>query len=633
MILALLACTGRFPPSESDTVKETGEAPSLPEAMSVALLDRDNLLLPFDVAVDAAGRRAWVSGLITPTVAEVDLDAAALVAIHTLPALPGFPELAVDGLGTAWLSGGSNLPLARLHGGESPRQVDIELGAVNEVVGLPGGGALVAGTRGRDTPMVLRVDAEGATLAERQPAGLVVAAVAVADGVAIVVNALEEGVWIEVVDADTLEVSATCPISTTRNAIAPLPGGRYVLTSNRTTTVTDCTDEIEVERGTENRDPVVDGDTIWILDRIGDEAPNQGIARGYTADLAPTTEFRTGKNSGYGGRDAQTGLLWMNSEGTTEVQAYDPLAGTLTHAVDVGQHLETPAVDPEVPGVAWVSARLSGEVLRIDLVTGDVRRSEEALGWPVSPVLAEGSLWVMDQLSTVLWELDPDTLVTRRRLDLGLDENVQLNFDTLAFHPGRGTFFLAAAQENALLELDLDGAVLGRWALAGEPIEDPDLTGITQVVIDGDAVLTLRTQDGIVTRIDPDLPDPVGFVELDAAHLFLVQYDTLPWAAFVDGGILWLGSAAFDAATLLARPELDLPFTRVLGRTSAGGFVGWHAEEGAVAVVDAGGEEVASAPLVASTYGDPMPVWTEGWGGYAVYLRLDRAEVHAVALW
>ena len=95
----------------------------------------------------------------------------------------------------------------------------------------------------------------------------------------------------------------------------------------------------------------------------------------------------------------------------------------------------------------------------------------------------------------------------------------------------------------------------------------------------------------------------------------------------------WKRSPAVLKNTLQARPDLDVPLTRVIGRTDDGGFVGWRQDEGTMAVVDAAGTDVASAPLVASTYGDPLPVWVEAWGGYGVYLQLDGAAVHAMALW
>jgi hypothetical protein len=356
------------------------------------------------------------------------------------------------------------------------------------------------------------------------------------------------------------------------------------------------------------------------------------MARWFDADLQPTrAPFATGKNSGHGDIDTETGTLWLNSEGTTEIQGFDPETGARTHRVRIGLHLESALVDPDTPDVVWTTGRLSETVARVDLRAHTAITSEALEGWPVSPVLADGSLWALDQLTQEIWSYDPDTLAVRDHLDLGLPDNALLTFDTLVWHPGRGTLFLADSQENVLLEIDpASGAELGRWPLAGDPVTDPDVTGRVQVIVAGDLLFAVRSLDGQLTRVDPDETEPT-FLALPRAIARELAYTTLPsplWSP-PDGSVLYVGGHAFDPDTLDEDPAGLRDVSRILG--GAGHvLVGWNAGDDAVVAFDASGDEVTRTTLPTITLEDPAPIWDPA--GHVIYLDNDAGAVRVATL-
>jgi hypothetical protein len=164
--------------------------------------------------------------------------------------------------------------------------------------------------------------------------------------------------WIDLRDTTTLAVTATFPAPFVGNALTALPDGVWALVANTEVAVVDRAGTVVTRAlGTENKEAVALGDdTFLLLDRIGAETSgtrNAGVARRVDLALAErSAPFTTGKNSGFGGYDPVLGRVWMNSEGTTSLQAYDPATGTRVADVPLGVHLESVVTDEAQPGVA-----------------------------------------------------------------------------------------------------------------------------------------------------------------------------------------------------------------------------------------------------------------------------------------
>ncbi len=597
-----------------------------------------NLLLPYEVAVDPPRRRAWVSSLIDPVIAEVDIERGRLVEVHALDLRrASLPTPESDGTGITWLVAGEGQPLVRIDGARrSVTHVDTGIPTLRHVAGLPAGGAVVTGTTRAGRPVIARVRRDGGVEARSELDGVGVAVAVNAAGTRVA--ALSRGEdpalapWIDLRDATTLASVGLLPAPFVGNAVTALPDDAWAIVANTQVAVVDAAGGVVVRTvGTENKEAVALGDdTVLLLDRIGADAigtRNAGVARRLDATLADRAGvFRTGKNSGFGGFDPVLGRAWMNSEGTTSLQAYDPTTGARVADVALGVHLESVATDETRPGIAWVSGRLSGTLARVDLVAGTVLASPEQVGWPVAPVVADGSVWVLDQLSQTLWELDPDTLVARAHHDLGLPENSQLNFDDLAWDADRGVFWVTAAQQDLLLRVGRDGTVQGTWRLPGALLSDE--LGVLDVAVDAAGVVVYRTQDGVLTTFDPQRT-VFTTTTLAPAQVRALAFDTLPRVLALDPDrvTIWLGGTAWDRRALVPTGRV-LDVDRVLS-VDAAGVVGWQDGASRVVRLDAAGTEVAAAGVIVAEGTDPAAVWSPGWAR-AVYLDPSGARVVAV---
>ncbi len=242
-------------------------------------------------------------------------------------------------------------------------------------------------------------------------------------------------------------------------------------------------------------------------------------------------------------------------------------------------------------------------------------------------MVADGSLWVVDQLSQTLWELDPDTLVARAHHDLGLPENSQLNFDDLAWDADRGVLWVTAAQQDLLLRVGRDGVVQGSWRLPGDLL--PDQLGVLDVAADAAGVVVYRTQDGVLTTFDPQRA-VFASTTLAPAQVRALSFDTLPrvLALDPDGGTIWLGGTAWDRRALVPTGRV-VTVDRIL-EVDADGVVGWQDAASQVVRLDAGGNPMATLSVTVTEATDPATVWSPGWGR-AVYLDPAGARVVAAS--
>jgi len=613
---------------------DTVVPPDKPQAMEHYLLDEGepNHLLPLYVDVDVESRRAWCLSRLLGTVAQVDLDAAELIRI-----LPRYEStssalrLKGDGPDVVWQLRSGPPPLLRIEADTGHmRAVDVGLSGATDLLRLDEDRLLVTGEieGGSNALLVLDALLEVAQTEEVEATPLQLEMAG--DGA---FGVLMQGGRVDVRDAETLELLRTCTSPflghTVGNTLASLPDGNFVITQDTSVGLVRCDDDdpVEIDEGTENWDVLTDGDEVIVLDRIGGDEPNWGEMRRYDADLDLVGDATpTGKNSGYGGLDGD--LVWMNSEGSSDLWAIHADTGDLVHRVQTGLHVESLAADPDRPGRVYASGRLSDLLMWVDMDTGDTLTAEIDFHWPVVPVVADGKLWVLDQLDADLHALDLETLESLGAYDLGLSTNVSLTLSDMALHADRGTLFVTHGWDNQLVEVDpADGAVVGRWDLGGEVL-DKDESGRLEVLVGPSEVLTVRSADGRVTRIDPDQADAVDTAAPVAEQI--PQQTRLQYAALSeDGTLLYIGPYAIDTATLEHDVDRDVGWTFAAGQYD-GTWIAWRADDVSILTVDADGVITSVAPteIVAGAQA-PEFHYVGEWEQRLLFTDLRRAGILA----
>lgn len=594
-----------------------------------------NLLLPHDVIVDRARGHAFVTSLIAATVAQVDINTGTLIGVWQLDDLePDLPEPAVDGLGLVYMSGQRDLPILDVATGLISHH-EVGVAKIENVIGQPDGVVVTGTSIATGLPVAVRVGHDGVVLKTATLGAPAVAAV-LADGeaaIALLENVSHDISQVEVLDPTTLEVLRTCPANSSGITIAQIADGRFVLPHNDGIGEARCDGGVAASLtiGTENKGAFAVGDGVIVLDRIGTDqgaGQNWGIARTFDADLNPIgPDFSTGKNSGLGDVDT-AGTIWTNSEGTSEVWGLNPTTGAVVGRIRVGVHLDNAIVSPDAPGIAWVTGRLSQMVARMDLRTGDIVSSQAVDGWPISPTLIGQSLYFLDQFDQTLYAYDRDTLEQTAHFDLGLGQNVTLNFDSLFADPATGMLYITDAVDNVLIEWDPgQESEVRRWALAGEAVDNPDLAGKLQLLVAPDRIYTWRSVDGVLTAVDPATGDVVSMQAPSEMVLALNNQATpAPLWAPEDGSRLFVGGHAYDPHTLVEIASEEIGVDQILGE-SAGQIIAWRVEQGDIVVLDSEGQQVGGVALEPSDLMDASPLWAPDWGGRIVYLNNQKGAV------
>jgi hypothetical protein len=608
--------------------------PDKPTALEHYLLEEgeSNHLLPLYVDVDVQSRRAWCLSRLLGTVAQVDLDAAEL--IRVLPRYESTSSalrLKGDGPDVVWQLRAGPPALLRIEADSGHmRAVDVGLAGATDLLRLDEDRLLVTGELETGGYALLVLDG---LLEVAQTEGVEVAPLQMEMGQDDTFGVLMQGGRIDVRDVDTLQLLNTCTSPfmghTVGNTLASLPDGDFVVTQDTTVGRASCDggEPIEIEEGTENWDVLVDGDEVLVLDRIGGDEPNWGEMRRYDVDLDRVGDpLPTGKNSGYGGLDGV--LAWMNSEGSSDLWAVHADTGELAHRVQTGLHVESLAVDPAHPGRVYASGRLSDLLIWVDMDTGEALHAELDFHWPVVPTVADGKLWVLDQLDADLHALDLDTLDELATYDLGLSTNTSLTLSDMALHPDRGTLFVTHGWDNELVEVDpADGTVVGRWELGGEVL-DKDESGRLEVLIGPNEVLTVRSVDGRITRIDPDA---AALVDTAAPVSELIPKQTrLQYAALSeDGTLLFVGPYAIDAATLEHLDAQDRGWTFAALQID-GSWIAWRGDDVSILTVDSSGAVTSVLPteIVAGAQAPEFHYAAE-WEQRLLFTDLRRAGILA----
>ncbi len=554
-----------------------------------------NHVQPFEIAIDPERRRAFSTSLASRTVGIYDLDWSAVVAMVPIGPRPlVYPDVAVDELGVAWITSFGHPPLIRLEPDTGERSFpESGVSLARRVAAVPGGGAVVLGVDRDDRSLLIRHDPDGAVGASTSLDVAGLGLVPLAGGRVGVLSADGGAGTLEIRELTDLELLDSFEIPFPASRGAELADGTVLVTSRTKVGRAGCGGEPGVvwESGIENQDVVAlpDG-TALVLDRIGPDDPNLGVARRWGRDgPVDTTGFATAKNTGYGALDPDTGRIWANSEGTSEVVWLDPEARTVAGELRTGTHLDGVALDPEREGGVVLTGRLSDTVLRLEVF--DAAARGEQVPWPFSPVVdpERERIWVLSQTTATVHGLDRASLAVEERFPTGDPPNGLLTFGGLALHPERRTLLVAESSADALIELDpTGGAELGRWPLGGPPIDDPDLIGqLALHPLPGeDAVFVCRTTDGRVQRIDLVSGDVrTAWLGADVLGALGEGNAVGSVALLPDAGLLYVGGTALDTGTLDRRPDADRNVLRIVGPDPTD-------VAGAIIAVDPGGRRL-----------------------------------------
>lgn len=554
-----------------------------------------NHLLPQHLALDAGTRRLVVTSHAMPALAWIDLDKQALDRVTLLPRHGQSLRtegVALDPHGVAWIAYADPPALVRVDD-EQTAPVSVGLTAAQAVGARQGGGAFVLGSRG-DEPLLVAVDALGHPVGERQLGVMPLGFTVDEAGAPVLVRAIAPipgSLALQGLDPDTLEDAWSCEAPsrhappTTRGHLSWLGERRALLTWDGAMLWASCMGWSYTELGSENRSAVPVGEGALVFDRLDGESENPhlaGRARPVNARLHRTgTGFPTGKNSAWSVGDPQTGLVWFNVEGSTEVWAMDPVRGERKAVVPTGLHLEFVLPEPKGSG-AWFTGRLSDLVGHVD-GQGGLARVDGAVQWPVAPTLLDGRLYVLAELSSQVVEVDPTTLQPLRTLSPGLPANGNLVFSYMAASAERGTLLIAEASSNRLVELDPGtGAVVGSWELAGAALDDPDRLGRLELRTFAAGAITVRSSDGAATLVHWDQPRAVAKATLPVdVRATASEIDGLQRLSLqAVGGLTYYGGAAFQLTDLGRREDRDLPASLVLGPWGPAVLIWRHDSDG-----------------------------------------------------
>jgi hypothetical protein len=604
--------------TDSTVVTETGETGSTPPERIVESLNQTGFLehlLPTGMAVDPGNGLGFSVSLSMPTLSVFDMNNGELLDVVDLEYQPAYPRISVDGQGTLWLSNSRN----DAGFGYSPTtQEKIELPAgfakTNDVLGLPGGGAVYVGVLADGSSVVRSLGGDAHQVAQSlYPDELLRTVVVAKDGIGVLAVSPDGSARVVVLGPGNLEEISVCDGLRGGSFMVQLPDESWVVSDTNTLFHSDCSGgTTSVTIGNENHQIFVINNEIVLLDRIGEPAvagESWAVMRHLSLDLEVLPEIqRLGRNSGFGGYDPRLEQLWVNSEGTGEVWAIDVSTGEVNNRLRLGTHLDQMAIDPSQENIVWVTGRLSSSVVRVDLTSGERVYSNNEIDWPVGPVFAEGSLWVVDGLSSGLFQLDPETLTIERVVDLNLPENPLLAINDMAWSEARSTLFLTHGATNILYEVDpVAGEILSNWTLAGELITDTEQVGLLEIFIDGDFVYVARLFDGEITRIDPDVSGSAvtgRLADEELAELSGLSWDLL----FVEGDSLFFGPFSFDTVGLRRTPENDIAATHIIGRGTHGRY-GWSLDWGQLMLLNESGGASSGVDFTSDAGGVPNFVW------------------------
>ena len=566
-----------------------------------------NHLLPVKAALDTTHRRFYSLSSVNSTVAEVDIDSGTHVTNHPLDYDLRTPSIAVDGAGVVWVGRSGNPFMLRL----DPTSGDVTEvggdGTVLTMAPLSDGGVIVVVSTDDGSSRLYRVSADGGVDDSMALEGVFKALEWTPEGDRLVgLRYPTDGGSPSLVELRpdvepwSFFEGATLPIDA--QGVVPLESGA-VAAYDRSSVVrvdSDGTVGLAVELGDQLAEGFRLADGLFaLIDRNAPElygGPLSGLAWVLDDELSqPTPPVRVGLNSGYGGYDPEDGLVWVSAEDSSSAYATDPNTGQERFNVPLGKHVEWIVPDPDMPNVNYFTGRLSSLVGAINVHTGEVLALHTGVRWPVAPAYTDELLWVVDQESSVLTALSPDTLEVVAEVDPGLGVNGTLTFNSLGIHPQRGTLVLAQADADVLVEIDPDGGgVLGTHALGSPIAPEPDTQGRLEVFFAGDVAVVLRTTDGVLTAVDLDSGAVVAMGRLDSQTVDDLRREGVlqQLAMDTEQSVAYAGGFAFEPTTLETLAEWDLAADLLLWKNGDDQWLGWADQQ--IVVIESDGSTSGS---------------------------------------
>lgn len=606
LMFLLFACQGAPVTDgslDTDNAIDTGESgpPDTGELWGPEVLDLYdyeglNHLLPTELLVSSGNRLAYSHALNSDTIAVLDLDTKALVAVHEVPGV-GQVEL-YDGGKLIYVTRSSSPPIQTLNPTTGASQaLVVGLESVNGVLRLSETKTAMAGETADGSHILQINDRENdhARLAFEVLPEVPRALLDAGNGeIAVVMGQRLEPGLIEFRSKSDLSLLRSCTAPFGAGGASLTQEGDVVLATTSQIGLAPCSETLParepqiLELGEENMDVIQSPAGMLVLDRVGEENRNWSIARLFdvsAGELDLKSSFTTGKNSGRGGRDLQTGLVWMNSEGTTEVWAMEPATGVLRVAMPTGLHIESIAAS-DSKGVLLVSGRLSSLLARVDFVTGSVEVLEHTLSWPVAPVFYDGNFYVLDQLAGTLHIFEGASLTQGAQLDLGWDKLDTLTMSDAVLLPDRGSLLLSNGAVDEVVEVDLATFSIAGRTVLGAPL-DRDDPGRLELHPMGNGALAVRSFDGRIVKINlesgvPQIFKPLTDVLEQRSHM---QFSELS----KDESLLYVGPFAVETQGWTLQNDQERDWSFPVESREDGSWVGWRQSDSLLFQVGADG--------------------------------------------
>lgn len=641
MILLLFLACGRLgttdsspQDSESGVDTDTGLLWGQEDVLDLYAFDGENHLQPTTLLVSSINRQAYSYAQGSGSLAVVDLDSRALLGAHSVPGSGGV-EL-FDG-GKAVYVRRQTPPLQLFDPADlSFEALVVGLETVTGVLQFSETKTAICGTS-PDGSYMLQVHDRSKDHARlsfkvlpEAPRGLLKI-----DGqhLGVVMGQSSETSSIEIRAKADLSLTRSCPAPFGSSAFALTPEGDVLLATKGLIGLAPCSETLEsrevevLELGSENLDVLQSPSGMIVLDRVGEENPNWSMARLFDTSagtLELLRSFQTGRESGSGGRDNTTGLIWMNSEGTTEAWASDPKDGSTKARLPLGLHIESMAAS-DIQGTVLVSGRLSSLLAIVDFAAGTTEVLEHTLQSPVSPTFYEGHFYVLDQLTGSLHRFDGLDYSEGQSLVLGWENLDSQVLSHMSVHSERGTLLISHGGADEVIEVDLESfSIRSRVPLGEAPASET--VGRLEVLPFGQGALAIRSTDGRVIEIELDaeslsLHEPLGGAFDARLRLQLSALST-------DQSLLYIGPHAVSTSTWLAAPTMDRDWSFAVQQDGEGDWIGWRESDGTLVRYDAEGVELET---VSTGFGPrAQPEWiATPWGGRYIATDMGQGSLNA----
>ena len=152
------------------------------------------------------------------------------------------------------------------------------------------------------------------------------------------------------------------------------------------------------------------------------------------------------------------------------------------------------------------------------------------------------------------------------------------------------------------------------------------------MLIRGDEILTVRSADGRITRIDPELSEPLASAA-PVAELLPGQTRLQLSVLSANDALLYIGPFAIDVSTLDRRPGKDREWTFAIAQ-HGDTWIAWRGDDAMILLVDDDGEvlRTLATDIVPGGAQAPEFFWAPEWESRLVYTDMRRAGVVALPI-